>query len=81
MARFRTCPDKLAFQRLAQLANALAFIPLNRNFSALWDRFYNGGYEEDSRFAGALPEFGAKGKLRPKASSSGALRSFESKFY
>jgi len=44
----------------------MAFIPLSRNFSALCDRFYNGGYEEDSRFEGALPEFGAKGKLWPQ---------------
>ena len=37
--------------------------PLNRNFAALSDRFYNGGYEENSRFAGARSEFGAKSKL------------------
>jgi hypothetical protein len=74
-------PRQACVSGLAQLANALAFIPLNRNFSALWERFYNGGYEENSRFAGALPEFGAKGKLRPQGVSSGALRSFECKFY
>ena len=56
-------PRQACVSGLAQLANALAFIPLNRNFSALWDRFYNGGYEENSRFAGARSEFGAKSKL------------------
>jgi hypothetical protein len=62
-AEFRTCPDELAFQASRKP------IPLHyhsrRNFSALWEDFTMPGAEDDSRFAGSVPEFAAKANYRP----------------